>query len=585
MTLTDKALKILAERYLLKDEQGQVIETPDQMFKRVARHISTAESLYYEDPKKWENLFYEIMSSLRFLPNSPALMNAGKQIGQLAACFVLPVEDSLTGIYDALKKAAIIHQSGGGTGFSFSRLRPKNDRVRSTGGVASGPISFMRVYDMSSDVIKQGGVRKAANMGILSIDHPDILDFIKIKRSSGELSNFNISVAVTDEFMETLKRDGYYNLVNPRDGKIVQTVKAKSVFKELVLSAWQTGDPGLIFIDKVNMANPTPHIGTIESTNPCGEQPLLPYEACILGSLNLSKYVVNESANQLWEQKENSLHYESLSECVNWDKLKNDINTAIRFLDDAIDVNVYPFKEIEIMHKGNRKVGLGVMGWADVLIHIGIPYDHPLSILLARNLMKFIRDEARNTSVELAEKRGVFPNFKGSIYDNPGMLKLRNATLTTIAPTGSISIIADCSSGIEPIFMVAYKRSILDTEFLEVNKYFLKIAKRYSFFKEEILQRIYKTGSIQSIKGIPSKVKRVFKNAFEISLESHLEMQLAFQENTDNAVSKTINLPKSASKKDVARAFMLAYEKGLKGVTVFRYGSKKGTLLKIENND
>lgn len=585
MTLTDKALKILAERYLLKNEQGQVIETPDQMFQRVARHVSTAESLYNEDPKKWENLFYEIISSLRFLPNSPALMNAGKQIGQLAACFVLPVEDSLIGIYDALKKAAIIHQSGGGTGFSFSRLRPKNDRVRSTGGIASGPVSFMRVYDISSEVIKQGGVRKAANMGILSIDHPDILDFIKIKRSLGELSNFNISVAVTDEFMETLKRDGHYNLLNPRDGKIVKTVKAGSVFKELVLSAWQTGDPGLIFIDKVNMANPTPHIGTIESTNPCGEQPLLPYEACILGSLNLSKYVVNENANQLWEQKENSLHYESLSGCINWDKLKNDINTAIRFLDDAIDVNVYPFKEIEIMHKGNRKVGLGVMGWADMLIHIGIPYDHPLSILLARNLMKFIRDEARKTSVELAEKRGVFPNFKGSIYDSPGMPKLRNATLTTIAPTGSISIIADCSSGIEPIFMVAYKRSILNTEFLEVNKYFLKIAKRYSFFKEEMLQRIYKTGSIQSIKGIPPKVKRVFKNAFEISLESHIEMQSAFQENTDNAVSKTINLPKSASKKDVARAFMLAYEKGLKGVTVFRYGSKRGTLLKIENND
>lgn len=585
MTLTDKALKILAERYLLKNEQGQVIETPDQMFQRVARHVSTAESLYNEDPKKWENLFYEIISSLRFLPNSPALMNAGKQIGQLAACFVLPVEDSLIGIYDALKKAAIIHQSGGGTGFSFSRLRPKNDRVRSTGGIASGPVSFMRVYDISSEVIKQGGVRKAANMGILSIDHPDILDFIKIKRSSGELSNFNISVAVTDEFMETLKRDGHYNLLNPRDGKIVKTVKAGSIFKELVLSAWQTGDPGLIFIDKVNMANPTPHIGTIESTNPCGEQPLLPYEACILGSLNISKYIVNENANQLWEQKENSLHYESLSECINWVKLKNDINIAIRFLDDAIDVNVYPFKEIEIMHKGNRKVGLGVMGWADMLIHIGIPYDHPLSILLARNLMKFIRDEARKTSVELAEKRGVFPNFKGSIYDSPGMPKLRNATLTTIAPTGSISIIADCSSGIEPIFMVAYKRSILDTEFLEVNKYFLKIAKRYSFFKEEMLQRIYKTGSIQSIKGIPPKVKRVFKNAFEISLESHIEMQSAFQENTDNAVSKTINLPKSASKKDVARAFMLAYEKCLKGVTVFRYGSKRGTLLKIENND
>ncbi|MCX7913450.1 MAG: adenosylcobalamin-dependent ribonucleoside-diphosphate reductase [Thermodesulfovibrionales bacterium] len=585
MELTSKAIKILKERYLLKNEQGQVIETPEQMFRRVANHISQAESLYNGDPKEWEELFFDIMSSLKFLPNSPALMNAGKRIGQLAACFVLPVEDSLTSIYDTLKKAAIIHQSGGGTGFSFSRLRPKSDIVRSTGGLASGPVSFMKVYDKSSEIIKQGGVRKAANMGILSIDHPDILDFIKLKRAKGELSNFNISVAITDAFMEALKKKGYYNLVNPRDGKVVETLSAESVFKELVSSAWQTGDPGIIFIDKVNKANPTPHIGEIESTNPCGEQPLLPYEACILGSINLSKYVIEERAQQIWNQREDLLNYEAVSECIRWEELKKDIGTAVRFLDDAIDVNSYPFKEIEVMHKGNRKIGLGVMGWADVLILIGLPYDHEISFRLGKHIMKFIKDEAVNTSVSLAERRGLFPNFKGSIYDKPGMPKVRNATLTTIAPTGSISLIADCSSGIEPIFMIAYKRNILNSEFLEINKYFLKIAERYKIFKEKILQRVYETGSIQDIDEIPHRIKQVFKNAFEIPLECHIEMQAVFQENTDNAVSKTINLPKSATKKDVARAFILAYEKGLKGITVFRYGSKRGILMKVEDFD
>ncbi len=585
MELTDKAIYVLRNKYLLRNEQGDVIETPEQMFRRVSYHLSQTESLYGDDPKLMEEQFFEIMSSLRFLPNSPTLMNAGKPIGQLAACFVLPVEDSISGIFNTLKNAALIHQSGGGTGFSFSRLRPNKDLVKSTGGIASGPVSFMKIYDMAAEIIKQGGVRKGANMGILSIDHPDILEFIKVKRIRGELSNFNISVAVTDEFMEILKEDKEYNLINPRDGSITRTIKAKTLFNEIVRSAWETGDPGVIFIDKVNKANPTPHIGTIESTNPCGEQPLLPYEACVLGSLNLSKYLMRSPIYETLNISEDSFDYETIKNCIDWGKLKKDIEIAVRLLDNAIDVNVYPVKEIEIMHKGNRKIGLGVMGWVDMLILLGLPYDHKKSFALGRDIMKFIRDEARNTSEKIAEKRGVFPNFKGSIYDNPKMPKLRNATLTTIAPTGTISLIANCSSGIEPLFMLAYKRFILDTEILEINKYLIQAAERYGFFKKHTMKRIYKTGSIQKIKDIHPQLKRIFKNALEISLEAHLEMQAVFQENTDNAVSKTINLPHSATKKDVACAYKLAYEKGLKGVTVFRYKSKKGTLSKIQDND
>lgn len=585
MELTEKAITILKSKYLLRDDLGKSIETPEQMFRRVAHHIAQAERLYHNDSGVIEERFYEIMSSLRFLPNSPALINAGKPIGQLAACFVLPIEDSMNGIFNTLKNAALILQSGGGTGFSFSRLRPNKDIVRSTSGAASGPVSFMKIYDMAAEVIKQGGARKGANMGILAIDHPDILEFIKIKRTIGELSNFNISAAVTDEFMEALKNDSEYSLINPRDGRVAKKIKAKKVFDEMLQSAWETGDPGLIFIDKVNKTNPTPHIGRIESTNPCGEQPLLPYEACILGSLNLSKYVSEARSVQIQNIPENSIDYRTIKDCIEWEKLKGDINTAVRLLDNAIDVNVYPVKEIEIMHKGNRKIGLGVMGWADMLILLGLPYEYDKSFLLARDLMKFIRDEARNISVEMAEKRGVFPNFKGSIYDAPRMPKVRNATLTTIAPTGTLSLIADCSSGIEPLFMLAYKRFILNAEFLEINKYFLQAAKRYEFFKEEILNKIYKTGSAKGIKKIPSKIKRVFRNALEIPIEAHIEMQAAFQKYTDNAVSKTINLPSSAAKKDIAKAYMLAYDKGLKGITVFRYGSKKGTLLKFQDAD
>jgi ribonucleoside-diphosphate reductase alpha chain len=563
MELTENALKILKARYLLKDEKGNVIETPEDMFRRVAHNIANVEELYDKEVDYWEESFFNLMTSLKFLPNSPALMNAGKSGGQLAACFVLPLEDSMKSIFDTLKNAALILQSGGGTGFSFSRLRPRSDIVRSTGGIASGPVSFMRIYNTATEVIKEGGARRGANMGILRIDHPDILEFIRVKRNEGELTNFNISVAVTDAFMEALKRDGEYELVNPRSNEVVRRLRAKAVFDEIVESAWETGDPGLIFIDRINRANPTPQIGQIESTNPCGEQPLLPYEACVLGSMNLSKYVKGKA--------------------VDYDSLGSDIRTAVRFLDNSIDVNTYPLPEIEGMHKGNRKIGLGVMGWADMLILLGIPYNHKKAFETARSVMRFIRDGSREASAELAEKRGVFPNFIGSIYDAPGMPRVRNATTTTIAPTGTLSIIADCSSGIEPLFAIAYKRLVLDTELYEINKYFVEIAKKRGFHTEGIMDKILRTGNLRGIKNIPPDVRRLFKTALEIPPEDHIEMQAAFQEYTDNAVSKTVNLPNRARREDVASAFLLAYKKGVKGITIFRYGAKRGTLVKFSD--
>lgn len=566
MELGENAIKVLKARYLLKDEQGNVTETPDEMFRRVARTIASAESLYGENPADWEERFYTLMTELKFLPNSPTLMNAGKDIGQLAACFVLPVDDSMKGIFDTLKNAALILQSGGGTGFSFSRLRPKADIVRSTGGVASGPVSFMKIYNTATEVIKQGGARRGANMGILRIDHPDILEFIKIKRSEQELANFNLSVAITDAFMDTLKNDGEYDLINPRSKAVVGRLKARFVFDEMVASAWETGDPGIVFIDRINRANPTPHIGSMESTNPCGEQPLLPYEACVLGSMNLPKYV-----------RKSELDYDSL---------KKDIKSAVRFLDNSIDVNKYPIPAIEEMHKGNRKIGLGVMGWADMLILLGAPYNHKQAFRLARDLMKFIRDTAREASVELAHARGVFPNFKGSIYDVPDMPRVRNATTTTIAPTGTLSFIADCSSGIEPLFALVYKRLILDSELFEINKYFFEIAKNQGFYSEELREKVIAKGYLKGIKEVPGKIKRLFKTAHEIPPEDHIEMQACFQEYTDNAVSKTINMPCRSKKEGVAKAFLLAYEKGCKGITIFRYGTaKRGTLVRFTDTD
>ncbi|MEW6162559.1 MAG: adenosylcobalamin-dependent ribonucleoside-diphosphate reductase [Nitrospirota bacterium] len=585
MNLTENALKVLQQRYLLKDERGKVVETPEGMFERVAKAIASAESLYGGSPEEWGERFYALMSTLKFLPNSPTLMNAGKDIGQLAACFVLPVEDSMNSIFDTLKNAALILQSGGGTGFSFSRLRPRADIVRSTGGIASGPVSFMRIYNTATEVIKQGGARRGANMGILRVDHPDILDFIKIKRAEGELTNFNISVAVTDAFMNALEKDEEYELINPRSKAVVGRLKAKIIFDAMVESAWETGDPGIVFIDRINRANPTPQIGNIESTNPCGEQPLLPYEACVLGSINLSKYVNQSTPYQVRGSSRQS-KVKNIKQQIDFDSLSKDIKTSVRFLDDAIDVNKYPISAIDEMHKGNRKIGLGVMGWADMLILLGIPYNHKKAFGLARDLMRFVRDTARQASAELAEIREVFPNFKGSIYDAPGMPRVRNATTTTIAPTGTLSIIADCSSGIEPLFAIAYKRLIMDTELSEISKYFFEIAMNRGFYSEELKEKVITKGNLRGIKEVPKDIRRIFKTAHEIPPEDHIEMQACFQEYTDNAVSKTINMPYRAKKEDVAKAFLLAYEKNCKGITIFRYGTaKKGTLVRFTDTD
>jgi len=573
MELTENALKVLRARYLIKDEKGNVIETPEQLFVRVAKTIASAENLYGGGPAEWEEKFYSLLINLKFLPNSPTLMNAGKELGQLAACFVLPVGDSMNSIFDTLKNAALILQSGGGTGFSFSQLRPKSDIVRSTGGIASGPVSFMRIYNTATEVIKQGGARRGANMGILRVDHPDILEFIRIKRSEGELTNFNISVAMTDAFVDALKKDSEYDIINPRTMSVAGKLRAKVVFDEIVASAWETGDPGIIFIDRINKANPTPQMGTIESTNPCGEQPLLPYEACVLGSINLSQYV----KNPWFENKKPEIDYESLL---------TDVKTAVRFLDNAIDANKYPIPEIEAMHRGNRKIGLGVMGWADMLILLGIPYNHKKAFILGNNMMRFIRDAARQASAGLAEARGVFPNFHGSTYDAPGMPRIRNATTTTIAPTGTLSIIADCSSGIEPLFALAFKRLVLDTELYEINKHFFEIANKKGFYSDELQKKVIEKGNLRGIKEVPAQIRRLFKTAHEILPEDHIDMQACFQEYTDNAVSKTINIPYKAKKEDVAKAFLLAYEKGCKGITIFRYGTaKRGTLVKFTDTD
>ena len=565
MELTDNAKTILHARYLLKDETGKVIESPEEMFRRISKTVAQAEVLFHEDAHLWENKFHDIIASLRFLPNSPTIMNAGKESGQLAACFVLPVEDSIQGIFSTLKDAALILQTGGGTGFSFSHLRPAADVVRSTGGVASGPVSFMKIFNTATDIIKQGGARRGANMGILRIDHPDILEFIRIKRNATELTNFNISVAVTDAFMMALEQDNSYELVNPRNGKVAGKLSAKTVFAEIVASAWETGDPGIIYIDRINRANPTPHIGTFESTNPCGEQPLLPFEACVLGSLDVSKYYKNGG--------------------IDYSSLETDVKTAVRFLDDTIEVNSYPTPAIELMHRGNRKIGLGVMGWADLLVLLGIPYNHSNAFAQGRQLMKFVQNTSKEASRELAATRGPFPNFFGSIYDVADARPLRNATTTTIAPTGTISTIANCSSGIEPYFAIAYKRLVLDTELTEMNHLFLQLALEQGFYSEALRNEVAKKGGIRRIQGIPPKIKRLFRTALEIPPEDHVEMQAAFQEYTDNAVSKTINLPPRAKKEDVARAFTLAYRKDCKGVTVFRYGAKKGTLAKFSDVD
>jgi ribonucleoside-diphosphate reductase alpha chain len=570
MELSGNARIVLEKRYLRKDEAGRVTETPQGLFRRVASFVAAAERQYGGLPSEWEDKYYRLMEGLLFLPNSPAMMNAGKPSAQLAACFVLPVEDSMGSIFDSLKHAALILQSGGGTGFSFSHLRPRADIVHSTGGSASGPVSFMKVYNTATEVIKQGGTRRGANMGILRIDHPDILDFIRVKRDADELVNFNISVAVTDDFMNALNRDEEYTLINPRTNRAAGKLKAKTVFDELVESAWETGDPGIIFIDVINRFNPTPHVGTIESTNPCGEQPLLPYEACVLGSINIAKY----------------LRYGSGRAEIDFPSLGEDIMTTVRFLDDAIDANRYPLPAIELMHKGNRKIGLGIMGWADLLIALGMPYNSRRSYRLAESFMKFFSARARECSALLARERGAFPNFPGSVYDTQGMPKLRNATTTTIAPTGTLSIIAACSSGIEPLYSLAHKRMVMETALDEIHEGFFAAAAKLGLATEDLKRRIEKNGTLRGVKEVPTVLRRLYRTALEIPYRAHIEMQAAFQKYTDNAVSKTINMPRSAKKEDVADAYRYAYEKGCKGVTVFRYGArKKGILLRFQDAD
>jgi ribonucleoside-diphosphate reductase alpha chain len=561
LKLSLNAVQVLEKRYLLKDEQGKVVESPAGLFRRVARVIASVDKLYDKnaDTETIGDAFYGMMSRLEFLPNSPTLMNAGTDIGQLSACFVLPVGDSIEEIFDALKYMALIHKSGGGTGFSFSRLRPNGDIVGSTKGVASGPVSFMRIFDVATDVIKQGGRRRGANMGILRVDHPDIIEFISAKEKEGMFNNFNISVGVTDAFMEAVRNDDFYELINPRTGRPVKKVRAAGVFNAIVASAWRTGDPGLIFLDEINRHNPTPHVGQIESTNPCGEVPLLPYESCNLGSINLSKMVEEGD--------------------IDWEKLRSVVRLAVHFLDNVIDANVYPLPQVEKATKANRKIGLGVMGFAEMLIQLNIPYDSNEALGVAEKVMSFISKEALKRSEELALERGVFPNFEGSIWKERGYKALRNATLTSIAPTGSLSIIAGTSSGIEPLFAISFVRNVIGTQLFETNLLFEKIAKERGFYSTELMTEIARKGSIQGIGGIPEDVRRIFVTALDIAPEWHVRMQAAFQKHVDNAVSKTVNLPQDATLDDVYQIYWLAYELKCKGITVFRYGSRRKQVL------
>jgi ribonucleoside-diphosphate reductase alpha chain len=561
LKLTVNAVNVLKKRYLLKDQDGRVIETPDQMFRRVARAAASADLNYdpNADVGALEEEFYDMMVSLEFLPNSPTLMNAGTEVGQLSACFVLPVPDTIPGIFDAVKDMALVHKSGGGTGFSFSRLRPRGDVVKTTMGIASGPISFMRIFDITTEIIRQGGRRRGANMGILRCDHPDILEFITCKGNENFMTNFNLSVGITDDFMRALEADEPYTLRNPRNGEASGSLHARDVFNLIVTQAWRTGDPGLVFIDTINRHNPTPLLGDIESTNPCGEQPLLPWESCNLGSINLKAMVKDGRLDR--------------------DKFGRTVRKAVHFLDNIIDINHWPLAESAEITRGNRKIGLGVMGFADALIMMGLAYDSEEGIKAAEDIAARMQEEAHAASRELAEIRGVFPNYPGSMWEKRGM-PLRNATCTTIAPTGTISIIAGCSSGIEPLFAVCFVRNVIEgTQLLEINPVFEEMARGGGFFSNQLLMDIARSGTLRNIGEVPRNVSRLFVTAFDIKPEWHVRMQAAFQKHCDNAVSKTINFPSNASIEDIEDAYRMAYRMGCKGITIYRYGSRKEQVL------
>ena len=566
MPISENARAVLERRYLIRDEHGEAVETVDELFHRVADAVAAADVRFdpQADVADTARSFYRMMTELDFLPNSPTLMNAGRPLGQLSACFVLPVADSMEDIFDAIKNAALIHKSGGGTGFSFSRLRAKGSTVNSTGGVASGPISFMKVFNAATEAVKQGGTRRGANMGILRVDHPDILEFITCKNDTKEITNFNISVGLTESFMEAVESDGSYELVDPASRRVTGRLNAREVFEAIVRSAWQTGEPGILFLDRLNKDNPCPGQGEIESTNPCGEQPLLPYEACNLGSINLVRHLRRTGTGYALDRA----------------KLEQTIRTAVHFLDNVIEVNQYPLPEIDAMTKKTRKIGLGIMGFADMLLYLGIPYDSDEGVAMASQVMELVQTIGHQESQRLAQVRGPFPLFAESVYRDGA--PLRNATVTTIAPTGTLSIIAGVSSGVEPVFAYAYYRNVMDnTHLIETNQILRDKLTELGLYSDELMRQIIEHGSLAHVEGIPEAVKRVFVCAHDVSPIWHVKMQAAFQQFTDNAVSKTVNFPNSATQEEVAEVYRLAYELGCKGTTIYRDGSRDEQVLNI----